>query len=117
MIDWQESHKLLKVNFPVNVYNTEALHEIQFGHIHRPTHASRPFDADRYEVCNHRWSALVESGRGFAVLNDCKYGLDATGNSLNLTLLKSVIPGAIFRHLQFPACWDNPARSLPQEEG
>ena len=26
------------------------MHEIQFGHIRRPTHKSRPFDADRFEV-------------------------------------------------------------------
>jgi alpha-mannosidase len=91
VIDWRESHKLLKVNFPVNVYNTEALHEIQFGHIARPTHKSRPFDADRFEVCNHKWTALTESNRGFAVLNDCKYGVNVNGNSINLTLLKSAL--------------------------
>ena len=90
-IDWQERHKLLKVNFPVTVYANEAVHEIQFGHVRRPNHASRPFDADRFEVSNHKWSALVEEGRGFAVLNDCKYGLNVSGNSINLTLLKSAL--------------------------
>ncbi|MBN1582919.1 MAG: alpha-mannosidase, partial [Anaerolineae bacterium] len=91
VIDWQESHKLLKVNFPVAVYNTEALHEIQFGHIARPTHQSRPFDADRFEVSMHKWTALVEGNRGCAVLNDCKYGVNVDGNSINLTLLKSAL--------------------------
>jgi alpha-mannosidase len=91
VIDWKESHKLLKVNFPVNVYNTEALHEIQFGHIARPTHKSRPFDADRFEVCNHKWTALIEGNRGVAVLNDSKYGVNVDGNSINLTLLKSAL--------------------------
>lgn len=88
-IDWQESHKLLKVCFPVTLHANEGVHEIQFGHIRRPNHKSRPFDADRFEVCNHKWSALVEENRGFAVLNDCKYGVNVDGNSLNLTLLKS----------------------------
>lgn len=88
-IDWQESHKLLKVNFPVTIYATEAVNEIQFGHIRRPNHWSRPFDFDRFEICNHKWSALTEEGRGVAVLNDCKYGLSVKGNSINLTLLKS----------------------------
>jgi alpha-mannosidase len=91
VIDWNESHKLLKVNFPVNVYNTEALHEIQFGHIARPTHKSRPFDADRFEVSAHKWTALTEANRGCAVLNDCKYGVNVEGNSINLTLLKSAL--------------------------
>ncbi len=91
VIDWNESHKLLKVNFPANVYSTEALHEIQFGHLARPTHKSQPFDAERFEVSMHKWSALVEGKRGFAVLNDCKYGCNVNGNSINLTLLKSAL--------------------------
>jgi len=90
-IDWQESHKLLKVNFPVTIWTDEAIHEIQFGHLRRPNHRSRPYDADRFEVCNHKWSALIEEGRGVAVLNDCKYGLSVKGNSINLTLLKSAL--------------------------
>jgi alpha-mannosidase len=88
-IDWQESHKLLKVAFPVSIHANEAIHEIQFGHIRRPNHRSRQFDADRYEVCNHKWSALAEENRGVAILNNCKYGINVLGNSLNLTLLKS----------------------------
>ncbi len=88
-VDWQESHKLLKVAFPVNIHSDEAIHEIQFGHVRRPNHASRLFDADRFEVSNHKWSALAEADRGVAVLNDCKYGLNVLSNSINLTLLKS----------------------------
>jgi alpha-mannosidase len=91
VIDWQERHKLLKVSFPVNVHAHEAVHEIQFGHIRRPNHMSRPFDADRFEVSMHKWTALMEEGRGCAVLNDCKYGVNVLGNSINLTLLKSAL--------------------------
>jgi alpha-mannosidase len=90
-IDWHETHKLLKVNFPVDLHADEGIHEIQFGHIRRPNHKSRPYDADRFEVCSHRWTALAEEGRGFAVLNDCKYGVNVDGNSINLTLLKSPV--------------------------
>ncbi len=88
-VDWQESHRLLKVNFPVNIHANEAIHEIQFGHIRRPTHRSRPFDADRFEVAQQKWTALAEEGRGCALLNDCKYGVNVLGNSMNLTLLRS----------------------------
>jgi alpha-mannosidase len=88
-INWRESHKLLKVSFPVTVCSEDALHEIQFGHVRRPTHDSMEYDAARFEVCNHRWTALVEEGRGAAVLNDCKYGVDVEGNSINLTLLRA----------------------------
>jgi len=91
VIDWQERHKLLKVNFPVNVHASEGVHEVQFGHIRRPNHTSRPFDADRFEVSAHKWTALMEENRGCAVLNDCKYGVNVLGNSINLTLLKSAL--------------------------
>jgi len=90
-VDWRESHKLLKVAFPVTVHANEAIHEIQFGHIRRPNHYSRPFDANRFEVCNHKWTALAEEARGCAVLNDSKYGVNVLGNSINLTLLKSAL--------------------------
>jgi alpha-mannosidase len=90
-IEWCERHKLLKVSFPFNVHANEALHEIQFGHIRRPNHASKPFDADRFEVCNHKWSAMMEENRGAAVLNDSKYGINVVGGTMNLTLLKSAL--------------------------
>jgi len=37
-IDWHETMKFLKVEFPVDVRNTEASYETQFGIIKRPTH-------------------------------------------------------------------------------
>ncbi|MBG0771124.1 MAG: alpha-mannosidase, partial [Anaerolineaceae bacterium] len=91
VVDWQERHKLLKVDFPVDYHVQEALHEIQFGHLARPTHRSRQIDQDRFEVCNQKWTALVEPERGFAILNDSKYGVDVFENSINLTLLKSAL--------------------------
>lgn len=91
VIDWRERHKLLKVAFPVAIHANEAIHEIQFGHIARPNHRSRPFDADRFEVVNHKWTALAEQSRGCAVLNDCKYGVNVLGNTIKLTLLKSAL--------------------------
>lgn len=91
VIDWQERHKLLKVDFPVDFHVQDALHEIQFGYIARPTHRSRQIDRDRFEVCNQKWTALVEPDRGFAILNDSKYGVDVLEKGINLTLLKSAL--------------------------
>jgi alpha-mannosidase len=90
-IDWQERHKLLKVSFPVNYHVRDAFHEIQFGYLPRPTHRSREIDRDQHEVSNHKWTALVEEKRGFAILNDSKYGIDVLDNNINLTLLKSAL--------------------------
>ena len=98
-VDWRERHKLLKVNFPVDIHANEAIHEIQFGHIRRPNHRSRPFDADRFEVANHKWTALAEENRGCAVLNDSKYGVNVLGNTINLTLLKSPLAPDMYADL------------------
>jgi alpha-mannosidase len=114
-INWQEKHKLLKVNFPVIVHSEDALHEIQFGHVRRPTHDSMEYDASRFEVCNQKWTALAEEGRGAAVLNNCKYGVSVEGNSINLTLLRSPLAPDMTadRGVQEFAyafqCWNNAA--------
>lgn len=88
-VEWHELHRLLKVSFPVDVIATEAINEIQFGYIKRPTHRSRIYEKDRFEVCNHRYTALCDEGHGAAVLNDCKYGVSMLGNAINLTLLRA----------------------------
>ena len=86
-VEWNELHRLLKVSFPVNVMAEEGVNEIQFGYIKRPTHRSRAYDQERFEVCNHRYSALCDGAHGAAVLNDCKYGISMNENRLELTLL------------------------------
>ena len=88
-VEWHELHRLLKVEFPVNVRATEGINEIQFGYMKRPTHRSRLYDSDRFEVCNQRYSALCDESHGAAVLNDCKYGIIMNGNALQLTLLRA----------------------------
>jgi alpha-mannosidase len=114
VVEWRESHKMLKVAFPVAIRAEEALHEIQFGHLRRPTHATRPYDAARFEVCNHKWTALADEGRGAALLNDCKYGVNVEGNCINLTLLRSPLapdPTADKGRQSFTyafCCWQGP---------
>ena len=88
-VSWHELHRLMKVEFPVNVRTAEGINEIQFGYMTRPTHRSRLYDSDRFEVCNQRYSALCDAGHGAAVLNDCKYGISMNGNALQLTLLRA----------------------------
>lgn len=90
-IDWRETHKLLKVAFPVDVYAENAINEMQFGYVERPAHRSRTYEKDRYEVCNHRYSAFCDGAHGAAVLNDCKYGISMNQNRLELTLLRAAM--------------------------
>ena len=88
-VDWHESHKLLKVAFPVDVRSPQATYEIQFGHLQRPTHYNTSWDMARFEVCAHKWADLSEADYGVALLNDCKYGYDIHDNVMRLSLLRS----------------------------
>jgi alpha-mannosidase len=77
-VDWQETEKFLKVAFPVDVHADRSTSEIQFGHLHRPTHVNTSWDAAKFEICAHRWVHVGEPGYGFAVVNDSTYGHDIT---------------------------------------
>ena len=88
-IDWQERHKLLKVHFESALCSDDAIHEMQFCHIRRPAHRSGAFGSDRFEVCNHHYSALFEAGRGVALLNRAIWGVSCDEGDLALTLLRA----------------------------
>jgi alpha-mannosidase len=88
-VAWDESQKLLKVAFPVNIYARKATYEIQFGHLERATHANTSWDMGKFEVCAQKWADLSETGYGVALLNDCKYGHDIQGNTIRLSLLRA----------------------------
>src|SRR6185312_16286436 len=59
------------------------------GAVTRPTHRNSPWDAARFEGCGHRFGDLSEPGYGAAILNDSKYGYEALGSDLMLSLLRS----------------------------
>ena len=88
-VDWQESKRLLKVAFPVDVQAPEAAFEVQFGHVTRPTHRNTSWDVARFEVCGRRWADLSDGRYGVALLNDCKHGYDILGNVMRLSLLRA----------------------------
>ncbi|KAK3904849.1 glycoside hydrolase [Staphylotrichum tortipilum] len=88
-IEWHETMKFLKVEFPVDVRSTEASYECQFGVVRRPTHYNTSWDMAKFEVCCHRFADLSEHGYGVSVLNDSKYGFATAGNLMRLSLLRS----------------------------
>jgi len=88
-VDWHETMKFLKVEFPVEVRNTEASYETAFGVTRRPTHYNTTWDMAKFEVCCHRWADLSEPAYGVSVLNDSKYGFSTCGNLMRLSLLRS----------------------------
>ena len=88
-VDWHETHKLLKVAFPVTVSAPEARYEIQFGHVARPTHTDTSKARAMFEVCAQRWADLGDGTYGVALLNDSKHGYDIRGSVMRLSLLRS----------------------------
>ncbi|MFI5769526.1 alpha-mannosidase [Streptomyces sp. NPDC051658] len=96
-VDWRESEKVLKAAFPLDVHAERSTSEIQFGHIHRPTHDNTGWDAARFEICAHRWLRVAEPGYGVTLLNDSTYGHEVTrtphgsglGTTVRLTLLRA----------------------------
>ena len=87
--DWHEKHILLKVAFPLSAHNDKAAFEIPFGSVERPTTRNAPAEKAQFEVPAMRWADISDDKHGFSLLNDCKYGYDAKGNVLRLSLLRS----------------------------
>ena len=87
--EWHEKHILLKVAFPLSAHSDKAAFEIPFGSVERPTTRNTPAELAQFEVPAQRWADISDSKHGFSLLNDCKYGYDAKGNVLRLSLLRS----------------------------
>jgi len=88
-IDWHESEQLLSLMVPLDVRTSEAVCDIQFGHVRRPTHPSSPWDAAKFEVCAHRFVDLAEPQFGVAVLNDGRYGHGLFDGGVRVSLLRA----------------------------
>ena len=88
-IDWHETHVLLKASFPLAATSDKATFEIPYGSIERATTRNNSFEKARFEVPAMRWADLGDGQHGFSLINESKYGYDAVGNQLRLTLLLS----------------------------
>ena len=88
-VDWHETHVLLKAAFPLAASGPKATYEIPFGSIERPTTRNNTWEKAQFEVPALRWADLGDAHQGLSVINDSKYGYDALGNTLRLTLLRS----------------------------
>jgi alpha-mannosidase len=87
--DWHEKHILLKVAFPLSAHSQKAAFEIPYGSIERPTTRNTPAEQAKFEVPALAWGDISDAKHGFSLLNDSKYGYDAKGNVLRLSLLRS----------------------------
>ena len=88
VLDWRERHKLLKLRFPAAIETGQATFEIPYAYLERP--------ADGDEEPAQAWvdvaGALADGSRaGLAVLNDGKYGHDARGGEIGMTVARSPV--------------------------
>jgi alpha-mannosidase len=88
-VDWHEQHVILKSAFPLSASSPMATYEIPFGNIQRPTTRNNNWEDAKFEVSAIRWADLGNDQHGFSLLNNSKYGYDAKGNVLRLTLLRA----------------------------
>jgi len=80
-VHWHEEHKMLKLEFPVNVHADDYTAEIPYGIIRR--------EADGTEKPMQRWIDLSGSDLGLAVVNDSNFAADVMDSTIRMTVLRS----------------------------
>jgi alpha-mannosidase len=88
-IDWHESHILLKASLPLAATSNFATYDIPYGSIERATTRNNSWEKAQFEVPAQYWADLGDGQHGLSIINDSKFGYDAVGNQLRLTLLRS----------------------------
>jgi len=94
--DWQETHKMLKVEFPWNLpknifggYDAPVTYEIGYGTQNRSNLRYTDYDKARFEVPAQKWADISSMSCGVGLLNDCKYGYETVDHKMRLSLLRS----------------------------
>jgi len=90
-VDWQETNRMAKAEFNLNILTRYAKCDTSAGAITRETHKNTTWQQARFEVCHHKWADLSEADFGVSILNDGKYGISFDENNMALTLLRSPI--------------------------
>jgi len=122
-VNWHETDRMLRVEFPVNIRARQATFEIQYGYVQRPTHYNTSWDLAQFEVVAHKWADISQPNYGVALINDCKYGHKIKGNTISLNLLRSPKnPDPLadmhiheFTYSLFPHLNDHVKGKVPQE--
>lgn len=89
-INWQERYKMLKIAFPLRLQEPRVTAESPYGFtVREPDGGEEPC---QQWVDVSGWTTDDKDERipyGFALLNDSKYGYDALGSELRLSILRS----------------------------
>ncbi|MBE6741462.1 MAG: alpha-mannosidase [Ruminococcaceae bacterium] len=88
IVNWQDTHKLAKVEFSCNVLTRKALCDTSAGFIERETHKNTSWQQARFETCHHKWCSVAEAFGGISLINDGKYGVSFDNSTMGLSLLR-----------------------------
>lgn len=91
IVDWDEKHRMMKVEFSCNVLSRELVCDTSAGYIKRETHQNTSWQKARFEVCMHKWCDFAEKSGGIAIINEGKYGVGVEEKGMSLSLLRSNI--------------------------
>ena len=87
----------MKVAFDVAAEKPKFIAQIPFGNIEKPT--------DKTEIPALTFCDLADAKGGAALMNDCKYGYSAEGNTIRLSLIRT-------SHNPDPRPNDRPGRAV-----
>ncbi len=89
--DWHEEHKMAKMKFNFSVKNDTVWYDIPYAAIPRKSIPVEPLDKTKTEHCGQKWADFSDASGDFGVtiLNTAKYGYDATGSTIRLSLLRA----------------------------
>jgi alpha-mannosidase len=86
-LDWRERLTVLKLRFPTALQDVRATFETPYGHAERPSAGAEVPMQNFADV-----SGVLPSGpAGLTVVNDGKYGADAQGADLGVTVVRSPV--------------------------
>ncbi|MGI9456331.1 MAG: glycoside hydrolase family 38 C-terminal domain-containing protein, partial [Aeoliella sp.] len=91
IVNWQESHQLLRYVVPTRYRGRHARFGCPFGTIQRPQLAGTEADEAMWEVPGSRWAAVQHDGGtdGLALLAESKLGYAARDGILSVSLLRA----------------------------
>ncbi len=91
IVDWNEKHRLAKVEFSPDILSRELICDTSAGFIKREMHKNTSWQQARFEVCHHKWFDISETNAGIAIINNSKYGVGIGDDSVTLSLLRATI--------------------------
>jgi alpha-mannosidase len=100
-VDWHQEQTLFKLAFPFNVQATKVAAEIPYATISRPTKPVTKREKARWEYSCQRWLDVSDGTHGVGIVNNCKYGFNALGSEIRLTMLNGPVYAGYAKETMF----------------